>query len=117
MRAVQIKKEIDGTLTVVWDDSHVSNFTMQELRDGCPCAGCKGEVLFGRVYRPAQLPMFSPGMYDLVGLTPVGQYAVQAKWKDGHDTGLYSWEYLRAICPCPQCTKQREEILAEDQKS
>jgi DUF971 family protein len=33
----------------------------------------------------------------------VGSYAVQVQFSDGHGTGLYSFDYLRAICPCPEC--------------
>jgi len=109
MRAIQIKQEPDSSLRVVWDDEHVSVYPLQLLRQACPCAGCKGEVLFGKVYMPAKLSVFTPGMYELGSLKPVGQYAVQAFWKDGHDTGIYSWEYLRAICPCPECMRLREE--------
>lgn len=40
---------------------------------------------------------FQPGMNELKALTPVGNYGVQASWKDGHDTGIYTWDMLRAI--------------------
>ena len=107
MRATTIKRE--GTeLKVTWDDGHVSLYPMSYLRQECPCAACKGEVLFGKVYRPASLPVFMPGMNDLEALAPIGGYGVQARWKDGHDTGIYSWDYLRAICPCEECSRLRE---------
>ena len=111
MQATKIDQAPDGSLSVQWDDGHHSSYTLQLLRDECPCAGCKGEVLFGKVYMPSKLPLYSPGMYELAGLKAVGQYGVQAAWKDGHDTGIYSWEYLRAICPCAQCAEARK--LAE----
>jgi DUF971 family protein len=84
-------------LQIRWDDGSHSTISLKILRDECPCAGCKGEVLFGKVYKPAPLSVFQEGMYELAALKPVGQYAVQAVWKDGHDTGIYSWEYLRAL--------------------
>jgi DUF971 family protein len=31
---------------------------------------------------------------DIVGLEPVGSYAVQPQFSDGHNTGIYSWDYL-----------------------
>jgi len=117
MRATQIKREISDTdgshaLVVSWDDGHVSRYTLAYLRQECPCAACKGEVIFGTVYRPATLSLFKPGMNELESLTPTGGYGVQARWKDGHETGIYSWDYLRMICPCPDCTKVREAKLA-----
>jgi len=118
-KAVSIKRQSETELAVQWDDGHVSLFTFQLLRDECPCANCKGEVILGKVYRPISLPVFTPGMYELVSLTPTGQYGVTAKWKDGHDTGIYSWEYLRAICPCEACSAERaalEKALEEEQK-
>lgn len=113
IRATQIKREESGELKVTWQDGHVSYFTLQYLRQECPCAACKGEVLFGKVYRPATLPIFTPGMYELEKLVPTGQYGIQASWKDGHDTGIYSWDYLRMICPCTECTERRNALLGD----
>jgi DUF971 family protein len=112
MRAQTIKRNEKNELEVTWDDGHRSVYSMQLLRDQCPCAGCKGEVLFGVVYRPAALPVFTPGMYELKSLVPVGQYGVQAAWQDHHETGIYSWEYLRALCPCEECVKSRAKAAA-----
>jgi DUF971 family protein len=39
----------------------------------------------------------------------VGRYAVQIHWNDGHSTGIYSFDYLRQICPCPECAAKREQ--------
>jgi DUF971 family protein len=57
-----------------------------------------------RVYSPsAEVQGHGPGQevlqtgkrdVDLVGLEPVGNYAVQPAFSDGHDTGIFSWEYL-----------------------
>jgi DUF971 family protein len=41
----------------------------------------------------------------LLGMHPVGNYAVQITWGDAHDTGIYSWEYLRSLCHCETCGK------------
>lgn len=98
MRPLQIKRDsASNVLRITWDDGHISVLPIKLLREECPCAGCKGEVLFGKVYKPAPLTIFQEGMFELVSLTSVGQYAIQAVWKDGHDTGIYSWEYLRAL--------------------
>jgi DUF971 family protein len=51
-----------------------------------------------------------PGMNELASLTPVGNYGVQASWKDGHDSGIYSWEMLRTVF---EQRKLSEETLAE----
>ena len=88
----------DRVLRIVWSDGHISRFSLQYFRDQCPCAGCQGESdIFGEVRMPMQLPVTKPGKYELKHLAPVGNYAVAAVWGDGHDTGIYSWEYLRSM--------------------
>lgn len=69
---------------------------LSDLRDACPCAYCTGEEIMGqKVF--AGMKTFAPGMNELKALTPVGNYAVQATWGDGHDSGIYSWDVLRNI--------------------
>ena len=57
-----------------------------------------------RVYSPsAEVPGHGPGQevlqtgkedVNVIGIEPVGQYAIKLSFSDGHDTGLYSWDYL-----------------------
>jgi len=57
-----------------------------------------------RIYSPsAEVQGHGPGQevlqtgkreVDLVGLEPIGNYAVQPSFSDGHDTGIFSWDYL-----------------------
>jgi DUF971 family protein len=37
--------------------------------------------------------------------TTVGNYAIQITFTDGHATGIFSYDHLRSICPCPDCAK------------
>ncbi len=97
MQPTRIKRDADRNMLVVtWDDGTASEYPIKFLRDECPCAGCKGETILGTHYA-APLKIYQEGMYELSKLVPVGSYAVQAYWKDGHDTGIYSWEYLRML--------------------
>ncbi len=98
MRPTQIKQDsTKKELRIIWDDGHISVLSIKLLRDECPCAGCKGEVLFGKVYKPSTISVYQEGMYKIESLTSVGQYAIQIRWKDGHDTGIYSWDYLQGL--------------------
>jgi len=36
-------------------------------------------------------------------LEPVGNYALRFTWGDGHNTGIYSFDLLRSLCPCREC--------------
>lgn len=49
---------------------------------------------------------------NLQNIEAVGTYAVTIEWKDGHHYGIYSWNYLRALCPCPECRSQEDSLAA-----
>lgn len=83
-------------LTFTWADGITATIAVEKLREECPCAFCKGETIMGTTYVFA-IKQFTPGMNELLSLTPVGNYGVQAVWKDGHDSGIYTWETLREI--------------------
>lgn len=68
-----------------------------ELRDNCPCASCKGEEVLLHKYEPVNKQSVQEQGYQLEKAEPVGSYALKLFWKDEHDTGIYSWEYLRKI--------------------
>ena len=48
------------------------------------------------------LPMFKPKL-TAKSAHAVGNYALQIDFNDGHSTGIYSFDYLRTVCPCPEC--------------
>ncbi|MBI5647704.1 MAG: DUF971 domain-containing protein [Ignavibacteriae bacterium] len=85
-------------LKIVWSDGHIVRLSLQYLRQRCPCAGCQGETdILGNVHMPLELPVITPKSFELQAATPVGNYAVMLRWADGHDTGIYSWEYLLGL--------------------
>lgn len=96
-----MKKTAGGTLNIVWEDGHESGYPLTYLRDSCPCASCAGETILFRTYAPPPPDLSTPGRYDLVNIQLVGAYAAQLYWADGHNTGIYTWEKLLAMCPCP----------------
>lgn len=80
-----------------FSDGPEFDITAKELRDNCPCAGCKGEEVLLHKYVPVNKQPISDAGYVLEKAEPVGSYALKLKWKDGHDTGIYSWEFLRKL--------------------
>jgi DUF971 family protein len=52
--------------------------------------------LFGVYYAPPDTPDL-PGKYDLTDIKPIGKYALNLIWADGHDAGIYSWEFLETL--------------------
>jgi len=96
MRPLDIQ-HIGTELAVKWDDGREDFISLEKLRRACPCAGCKGEIdILGNVYKNPEKP-FAPNSFELVKLTSVGGYAIQPAWVDGHNTGIYSFEYLRRV--------------------
>ena len=96
MRPTSINQTDPETITITWDDGVVTPLTLRLLRDECPCAECKGETILMHQILPVVKPK-RPGHYQIRSITPVGSYAVQIAWGDGHETGLYSWDYLRRL--------------------
>lgn len=97
MKPVQIKVEDKNNLFIKWDDDSVTLLSLKYLRDQCPCASCKGETILLRTYRPPKPAVLSPEMYKIKNIKVVGGYAIQISWKDGHDTGIYSWDYIKQL--------------------
>lgn len=82
-------------LEISWDDGAESAYDYEFLRWRCPCASCAGEMGL-----PGQLQFVDtlrPEQYQLQGIELVGLYAVRPTWADGHDTGIYAFDRLRAL--------------------
>ena len=54
--------------------------------------------------------MFGSGPLKLQKADLVGRYALQMYWSDGHSTGIYTFDYLRDLCPCAECEAAREKV-------
>lgn len=97
MKPKQIKIEDKNKLLLTWNDNKISTISLKYLRDQCPCAGCKGETILFKTFRPPKPAILSPEMYKIKNIEIVGDYAIQISWKDGHNTGIYSWDYLKTL--------------------
>ncbi|MCY3832549.1 MAG: DUF971 domain-containing protein [Chloroflexi bacterium] len=88
-------------LEIVWDDGLVSRYPLAHLREACPCVECRGgHAKMGLANAPDDILKLSPRRsYAITGLSAVGNYALQPSWDDGHQTGIYTWEYLRLLSP------------------
>ena len=97
MNPKQIKIFEKENLLIKWNDNSESLIKLEYLRNECPCAGCKGETVLLKTYRPQKPVKTRPEMYKIKNITTVGGYAIQITWKDGHDTGIYTWDYLKQL--------------------
>ncbi|MEK6608467.1 MAG: DUF971 domain-containing protein [Myxococcota bacterium] len=87
------------TLTIRWDDDHVSAWSARDLRLQCRCAECIDEVTGKKVLDANKVPW--PLHCEHIEM--VGNYGVRFAWSDGHHTGIFRLRDLRASCPCRQC--------------
>ena len=98
-------QQIGNELAISWNDGSESYLDLQFLRRACPCAACGGEPdVLGNIIGSRQGGIsYSDNSFELAGFQVVGGYALQPSWRDGHNTGIYSFDHLRRICPCPEC--------------
>ena len=113
-KAVNVHLSTGQGMDITWKDGHQSHYSFQYLRDACPCALCDQERVKanrepgeGVKQQPGALPMFKPAIKPVVA-SGVGKYAIQFSWNDGHEHGIYSWDFLRAFCPCNECAEIRK---------
>jgi DUF971 family protein len=97
-----IKLSAPGGVLIKWNDGHEATYSYAYLRERCPCATCRDKPPVVKK-TPDPFPIYGKGPIQVVGAAPIGSYAIQFNWNDGHATGIYSYTYLREICPCDQC--------------
>lgn len=95
----EIQRANEHDVLVIWKDGHRSLYLARDLRIECPCAACVEELTGKKVLDPDRVSAdVHPADLDIVG-----RYAVHFNFSDGHSTGIYTFEYLRGLCRCPEC--------------
>jgi DUF971 family protein len=94
----------ENYLEIRWSDGATCKYPLGHLREACPCVQCRGgHERMGREYDPDDILKLTPKRsYTISDVQLIGNYALQPTWDDGHQTGIYTWEYLRRICPPEQ---------------
>ncbi|MFN4150242.1 MAG: DUF971 domain-containing protein [Candidatus Sericytochromatia bacterium] len=89
----------ESIIKVTWKDDHESDFDSFKLRVLCPCAECRGGHggKVGDNTKHLQPPITAKDY------ARVGRYALAFHFSDLHRAGIYSFDYLRDICPCEKC--------------
>jgi DUF971 family protein len=95
-------------MRIRWRDGHESEYPLDLLRKECPCALCNDQR--SKRATPGGLglavlsgPVIRAGEIQATEVKPIGRYAINFAWSDGHDSGIYSYDFLRTLCPCPIC--------------
>ncbi|MCB9653784.1 MAG: DUF971 domain-containing protein [Deltaproteobacteria bacterium] len=91
IRPVEVRHDREnGRVVVSWDDGTRQQYPLDDLRNACPCAGCRG-------HSPGEVEPPSVQGAVLMNIAEVGTYALRFDWGDGHTTGIYAWGYLKEI--------------------
>lgn len=102
-RDIQVYRD-QGRMEITWADGHGSSYPFTGLRGICPCVECRGG--HGNMGKPVGPFSMEESPSEEVGLTGVemaGSYGLRIQWSDGHNTGIYTWPFLRQLCACEAC--------------
>jgi DUF971 family protein len=123
--SVKVHVSSGAGIDIIWADNHASHYDFIYLREECPCAMCNDErqkkaagqqkdmrlkkenpaLGAAPVVSSPLLPMFKPKL-TAKAAHAVGNYALQIDFNDGHMTGIFSFDFLRTICPCEECARE-----------
>jgi DUF971 family protein len=90
----EIMQDGESRLRITWMDERECLYEAPALRRACPCAQCVNEWTGQRVLRPEAIS----NELTIADISIVGRYALSFRWSDGHETGIYSFRYLRELC-------------------
>lgn len=97
VRPVKVELTSPEELRIQWSDGVVCQYPVAELRKRCPCATCREKR---QQQTKTLLPVLSleeTAPTRIQEMRPVGNYAYSITFSDGHDTGIYSLEFLRSF--------------------
>ena len=89
----QIIEESDSEISIKWSDNSETRYTAVQLRRSCPCAGCVDEWTGKKTLRDNTIPTDLTFKHTSI----VGRYALNFHFSDGHETGIFSFNYLRDL--------------------
>ena len=87
----------DNFIALKFNNNSNVEISLKTLREICPCAHCSGESdVFGNNYKPEKQPLTDLS-FKITLIKPIGNYAIQIFWKDGHSTGIYTFNFLKSL--------------------
>ena len=96
----EIMQDGDNALRITWADGRACLYQASALRRACPCAQCVNEWTGQRMLQPETVS----DELRIADIQIVGRYALNFRWSDGHETGIYSFRYLRELCEQEELT-------------
>ena len=93
----QIVEESDSRVSIKWSDDSETAYAAAELRRSCPCASCVNEWTGQKILDDKAVP----DEMTFTNISIVGRYALNFQFSDGHDTGIFSFDYLKKLSDSP----------------
>ncbi len=98
----------DDEIVITWSEDHAGHYPARYLRLACHCAQCREEMTGTPLLDSDSVPVDVRPLHVAL----VGSYAIRIDWSDGHGTGIYTYEMLRALCPCERCREEASDPTA-----
>ena len=89
----QIIEESDREISIKWSDDAETHYDAAQLRRACPCASCVNEWTGEKMLRDESVP----DDMNFSSISVVGRYALNFHFSDGHETGIFSFQFLRKL--------------------
>lgn len=89
----QIIEESDSELSIRWSDETETQYLASVLRRNCPCAGCVNEWTGEKILKTENVA----DDLSFASISIVGRYALNFHFSDGHETGIYSFQFLKGL--------------------
>ena len=101
----KIERSVDNDLIIVWSDGSRRRYAAVQLRDGCPCATCREKLRAKQQAADTErgrmsLPVLTAAELEplrILRMVPLGNYAYNIAFSDGHDSGIFTFELLRQL--------------------
>lgn len=94
MKPIKIKVREKEYLDITWDETGLKSIKLSNLRSNCPCALCHAEK---DEWSASYIPLYTKEQLAITKIKIVGTYAVSIEWEDGHNTGIYDYDYLYGL--------------------
>ena len=110
LNPIEIRREPEFGLTIAWSDGNKTRIPKEALRKMCPCASCRearGDESHASPLAPKKSSLLKVIEHtrdqelELKEIWAIGNYALGIEWGDGHNTGIYTYEYLQSLANAP----------------
>ncbi len=115
MIPTNLEKIDQNTLKISWEDGEVTYYPLEFLRRKCPCASCNEArhskpAPAANPFRILQAHEIISNALDLKEAEVVGRYALNFKWSDGHQEGIYPFDFLRELAKEEVCRQMKAKF-------